>query len=84
MKNISDKEMIRAFTSLTEDFKIRGINPGLHFIDNEAYIALNMTMTSMNIKHQLVPPINHRANNVERVIKTFKYHFIAVLCIINK
>ena len=35
MKNISDKEMIIAFASLTEDLKIRGINPGFHFMDNE-------------------------------------------------
>ena len=30
--NISDKEMIRSFTSLTEDLKIQGINPGLYFM----------------------------------------------------
>ena len=34
MKNRSDKEIIRVFASLTEDFKIRGINPGFHFMDN--------------------------------------------------
>ena len=31
-KNISDKEMIRDFTSLTEDLKTRGINPGSDYI----------------------------------------------------
>ena len=58
--------MIRFFTSLTEGLKSRGIHPGLHFMDNEASTALNMTMTTMNIKYQLVPPSNHRANNAER------------------
>ena len=34
MNNISDKEIIRAFTALTEDFKRRGIDPGFHFMYN--------------------------------------------------
>ena len=58
--------MIRAFTSLTEYFKSQVIYPGSHFMDNEAYTALNMTMTTMNINYQLVPPSTHRANNAER------------------
>ena len=66
MKNRSDKETIRDFTSLTEDLKSRGINPGFHFMENEAYTALKLTMTTMKIKYQLVPPSNHRANNAER------------------
>ena len=33
-KNRSDKDTIIAFTSLTEDLKIQGINQGFHFMDN--------------------------------------------------
>ena len=51
MKNRSDKEMIPAFTELTEDIKSIAINPGFHFMDNETYIALNMAMASMDIKY---------------------------------
>ena len=65
MKNISDKELIQAFTDLTEYFICRGINQGFHFMDNEASTALKMTMTSMNTEYQLVPPDNHKANNAE-------------------
>ena len=36
MNNRSDEEMIRAFASLTGDFKNLGINPGFHVMDNEA------------------------------------------------
>ena len=64
MKNISDKEMMRAFTSLTEDLKSRGIHPGFHYMDNESALKLNMITT--NIKYQLVPPSNHIENNAER------------------
>ena len=76
-KNRSEKEMIRAFTSLAEYLNSQVINPCLYLMDNEASTALKMTMTSMNIKYQLVPPSNHRANNAEREIKSFKNHFIA-------
>ena len=84
MKNRSYKEMIRAFTSFTEDLKSRGINPGFHFMYNKASNALNLIMTTMNIKYQLVPPRNHRANNAERAIQKFKNHFIVGLCIVDK
>ena len=35
-KNRSDKEIIWALKELTTDLKSRVINPGLHFMDNEA------------------------------------------------
>ena len=76
--------MIRVFTDLTEDLKRHGINPGFHFMDNGASTALKMTMTSMNIKYQLVPPRNHRAKNAEIAIQTFKNHFIAGMCSVEK
>ena len=79
IKNRSDKEIIKAFTSLTEYLKSRGINPVLHFMENEASTPLNIRMTSMNIKYQLVPPINFIASNAERSIQTFKNHFIVVM-----
>ena len=53
-------------------------------MDNEASIALKMTMTTMGIKYQLVPPSNNRANNAERAIQTFKNHFIAIIFIVYK
>ena len=53
-------------------------------MDNEASTALKLTMTTMNIKYQLVPASNHRANNSERAIQTFKNHFIAGLCSVDK
>ena len=79
MKNISDKEMIRAFKPWTEDLKSQGIHPGLHFMDKKSSTDLKRTMTIKNIKYQLVPPRNHRSNNKERAKTTFKNHFIAGL-----
>ena len=84
MKNRSDREMIRAFTSFTTDLRSRGINPRLHFMDNEASTELKMAMTTIYINYQLFNTSNHRENNSERAIQTFKNHFIAVLCILDK
>ena len=84
MKKINDKDMIRALKYLTEDLKIREIHPGFHFMDNEPSTALKLTMTTMNIKYQLVLPSNHRAKNAERAIKEIKKYFIAGLCNVDK
>ena len=84
IKNRSDKEIIKAFTSLTEYLKSRGINPVLHFMYNEVSTALNITITSINIKYQLVPPSNHRKNNSEISIQKFKHHFISGMCSVDK
>ena len=53
-------------------------------MDNEVSNALNLTMNTMNLKYQLIPPSNNRAKNAERVIQTFKNHFIAGLCSVDK
>ena len=76
--------MIWAFTELTKYLKIRGINLGLHFMDNEVSTDLKMKMTTMDIKYQLVPLSNHRAKNTERSIKAFKNHFIVGLYSVDK
>ena len=84
INNIGDKDMIQDFTDLTEDLKSCGIKPGFHLMDNEASTALNITMNNMNINYQLVPPSNHKSNNAERAIQTFKNHFVAGLFILYK
>ena len=83
-KNRSEKEMIRAFIELIEVLKTRGINPESHFMANAASTPFKMTMTTMDIQYQLVPPRYHRENNTEKSIQTFKNHFILVLNIVDK
>jgi len=41
-------------------------------------------MTAQGIDFQLVPAGQHRRNAAERAIRTFKNHFIAGLCSIDK
>ena len=61
MKKIGDKEMIRYSIEFITDLKIREINPGLHFMYNEASTALIMTMTTMDINYHFPLTHNHRA-----------------------
>ena len=53
-------------------------------MDNKSSTDLKMIMITMDIKYQLVPQGNNRANNAERSIQTFKNHFIAVIFSIDK
>ena len=45
-------------------------------MDNEESTALTLTMMNINVKYQLVPTSNHRANNTEREIQKSKNYFI--------
>ena len=60
MKNISDKEMIKALKILTEDLRSRGINLGFHLMGNKASTSLNTTMNSRTTNYQLAPHSNYR------------------------
>ena len=53
-------------------------------MDNEASTAIKKLLTQCDTKFQLVEPHNHRVNAAERAIHTFKNHFIAVLCTVDK
>ena len=57
MKNRRYKDIffICFLTELTPYFKRRGINPGLHFMDNKESTALKIAMTTMDINYKLPP-----------------------------
>eukprot|EP00978_Attheya_sp_CCMP212_P022418 scaffold66914_cov33-Attheya_sp.AAC.5 len=83
MKNRSDSEMVRVFTDLSDYLTQRGFKPKCQVLDNEASKALKRATTGQNIKYQLAPPGNHRMNNAERAIQTFKNNFVAGLCSVD-
>ena len=53
-------------------------------MDNKASNILKMAMITMDIKYQLVTPSNHRSNNAEMSIQTFKKNFISGICSVDK
>jgi hypothetical protein len=83
MKNRGAKGMVRAFDLLIQSLIIRGLRPSLQRLDNEACLALRNYLTKQGIDYQLAPRHIHGRNNAERVIQTFKNHFIAGLCSVD-
>jgi hypothetical protein len=61
----------------------QGHAPNLHILDNECSQDLKDAFTKYNVAFQRVPPKEHRANSAERAIRTFKNHFISILCSVD-
>lgn len=61
-----------------------GLRPKLQRLDNECSAALKQFLVDEAVDYQLVPPRLHRRNAAERAIRTFKNHFIAGLCSVDK
>ena len=80
MENKSDSEAIHVYAEVYEYLTARGFPPTLYVMDNEASTVLKQEINKRRAKYQLVEPHNHRVNAAERVICTFKNHFIAGLC----
>jgi len=52
----------------------------LHVLDNECSDDLKQAFEKHNIQFQRVPPHEHRVNAAERAIRTYKNHFVTILC----
>jgi hypothetical protein len=59
--------------------KAAGLGIRKHMLDNEASDAFKQYIRQQQIQFELVPPGNHRRNQAERTIQTFKAHFISIL-----
>jgi hypothetical protein len=79
MKSRSASEWVKAYDSIHQELTVKGFKPKLQTLDNEASTALKNFFTVNDIAYQLVPPHCHRRNAAERVIRTFKEHFVAGL-----
>ena len=84
MKNHSGPEILAAYQRAHKMLTERGLRPLRQKLDNEASDALQQFMSEEKVDYQLVPPHIHRRNAAERAIRTFKNHFIAILCSTDK
>ena len=80
MKNCSEAELVRSYTTLHKYLCLRGLKPTLHVLDNECPSGLKEFMTKADENFQLVPPHRHHTNHAEKAIGTFKEHLIASIC----
>jgi hypothetical protein len=79
MKSRSASEWVKAYDTIHQELTVKGFKPKIQTLDNVASAALKNFFTVNDIAYQLVPPHCHRRNAAERVIRTFKEHFVAGL-----
>ena len=72
MKNCSEAELVRSYTTLHEYLCLRGLKPTLHVLDNECPSGIKKFMTKADENFQLVPPHCRRTNHAKKAIGTFK------------
>ena len=73
-----------AFEEVHQRLNKAGLRPAYHRLDNECSDVLKKYLTEQTIEYQLVVPGSHRRNAAERAIRTWKNHFIAGLCSVDK
>jgi len=84
IKTRSGPSILAGFKILHARLCAAGHRPQLQRLDNECSEPLKDFLRSENIDFQLAPPGIHRRNAAERAIRTFKNHFIAGLCSVDK
>ena len=72
-----------AWESIYKKLRFQGHPVHLHILDNECSQDLKDAFLSYQISFQRVPPKEHRANAAERAIRTFKNHFVSILCTVD-
>jgi len=84
MKSRRAQDIVDAYKTVHTKLCRAGLHPKLARLDNECSAALKTFLIDEKIDYQLVPPGTHRRNAAERAIRTFKNHFIAGLCSVDK
>jgi hypothetical protein len=79
MHSRSKEEMIWAYKKIINRMRLAGLGLMKHTLDNKALDAIKQCIQEHQMKYELVPPGNHQHNQAERVIQTFKAHFISIL-----
>lgn len=80
LKSRTASAILEAHQTILSQLKAAGFYPKLLILDNECPTSLKNYLKSENIDFQLVPPHRHRRNAAERAIRTWKNHFLAILC----
>ncbi len=79
MKNRMEGEMIRVYQKIINRMKAAGLGLKKQVLGNKCSAAMKTCIKENNMDYKLVPPGQHRQNQAERAIQTFKAHFISIL-----
>jgi hypothetical protein len=80
IKNGTDSELTRAYSSRISRLRKAGVTPCKHILNNEISNAMKTLITdTYKMTYELVSPGCHRRNAVEVAIRNFKSHFLSIL-----
>ncbi len=79
MKNRTEGEMIRVYQRIINRMKAAGLGLKKHVLDNKCLEAMKACIKENNMDYELIPPGQHKRNQAEWAIQTFKAHFISIL-----
>jgi len=84
LKNRKSETILAAYQVAHHCLCQAGLRPKLQRLDYEASRALQDFLMDEGVDYQLVPPHLHCRNAAEQAIRTFKNHFIAGLCSVDR
>ncbi len=79
MKNRTEGKMIRVYQKILNRTKAAGLGLRKQVLDNKCSAAMKACIKENGMDYKLVPPGQHRNNQAEWAIQTFKAHFISIL-----
>ncbi len=79
MKNRTEGEMIRVYKKILNRMKAAGLGLKKQVLDNKCSAEMKACIKENGMDYELVPTGQHRRNQAERAIQTFKAHFISIL-----
>jgi hypothetical protein len=75
--------MIRVYQKILNRMKAAGLGLRNQVLDNKCSAVMKARIKENGMDYKLVPPGQHRHNQSERAIQTFKAHFISILAGVN-
>ncbi len=79
IRNRTQEEMMEMYQHIINWMQAAGLGLKKHILDNKASKAFKELIRENELEYELVPPGNHRRNQAECAIQTFKAHFIVIL-----
>ncbi len=79
MKNRTEGEMIRVYQKILNWMKAAGLGLRKQVLYNECSAVMKACIKENGMDYELVSPGQHRHNQAERAIQTFRAHFISIL-----
>ena len=79
IKSRHQDELVRAYKKCHDILTGRGFRIRFHKMDNETSNSLAAAIAADGVEVEYAPPHDHKSNIAERMIQTFKAHFISIL-----